>query len=126
MRIATLMAFLFTGMAVIIAGLAAQPGEDKKEKSFEKKGPPPFEAGRLLPPFVRDQLDLTADQERQIADLEQEVKTRLLKIFTPEQRRQLEQFRPKGPDKKGKKDGKKKPPDKDKDKDRDANRDKDR
>lgn len=125
MRLATLTALLLTGMAVLVLGLAAQP-EDKKERNLEKKGPPPFEPGRLLPPHVRDQLELTADQERQLADLEQEVKTRLLKIFTPEQRRQLEQFRSKGFDKKGKKDGKKKPPDKDKDRDRDAPRDKDR
>jgi hypothetical protein len=48
----------------------------------------------LIPPFVQDKLELTDDQKKQIADLEQEVKAKLSKILTPEQMKTLEEARP--------------------------------
>ena len=69
--------------------------------------PPPPEGGprggpaaggqagfRLLPPRAQEQLNLTADQQKQVADLEAEVKAKLEKILTPEQLQQLKQMRP--------------------------------
>ena len=48
----------------------------------------------LLPPPVQEQLNLTADQQKQVAALEAEVKAKLEKILTPEQLKQLHQMRP--------------------------------
>jgi len=43
-----------------------------------------------------EQLNLTADQQKQVADLEAEVKAKIEKILTPEQLQQLKQMRPPG------------------------------
>ena len=48
----------------------------------------------LLPPPVQAQLNLTADQQKQLAALEAEVKAKLEKILTPEQMEKLKQMRP--------------------------------
>ncbi len=52
--------------------------------------PPRYELGQVFPPDVRDRLQLTKEQQKQIADLEKEVKERLVKILTAEQRKQAE------------------------------------
>ena len=51
----------------------------------------------MLPPRAQEQLNLTADQQKQLVALEAEVKAKLEKILTPEQLRQLEQMRPPRP-----------------------------
>jgi len=51
----------------------------------------------LLPPRAREQLKLTADQQKQLAELEAEVKAKLAKILTLEQMQQLKQMRPPRP-----------------------------
>jgi hypothetical protein len=61
-------------------------------------GPPRFELGHVLPPFAREQLNLTRDQEKEIAELEKMVKERLTKILTAEQQKKLENLRPPRPD----------------------------
>jgi hypothetical protein len=61
-----------------------------------KKGPRP-KPGSVLPPFVRAELDLSAEQERKIAELEREVKERLTKILTEDQMQQVEESFRKGP-----------------------------
>lgn len=48
----------------------------------------------ILPPGARQKLNLTADQLKQIAALETEVRTKLATILTPEQLQQLKQMRP--------------------------------
>lgn len=48
----------------------------------------------VLPPFMRDQLELTSDQEKQLDELEGQVKGKLAGILKPEQLQQLNQFRP--------------------------------
>ena len=53
-----------------------------------------FELGRVLPPFAREQLNLTADQEKQLADLEKDVKSKLMKILTADQQKQVQDMRP--------------------------------
>ena len=52
---------------------------------------------RLLPPGAQDQLNLTADQQKQITDLETEARAKLNQILTPEQQQQLQQIRPPQP-----------------------------
>jgi Spy/CpxP family protein refolding chaperone len=62
-------------------------------------GPP--RPGQILPPFMQEQLNLTAEQKKQLEELQKEVEARLAKILTEEQRKQLEQmqggFRGRGP-----------------------------
>lgn len=61
----------------------------------------PGGAGRgepgLLPPFAREQLKLSDQQEKQIADLEKDARDKLMRILTPEQRKQMEELRARGP-----------------------------
>jgi len=51
-----------------------------------------FEPGKLLPPHVRDGLDLSDDQQEQLDRLEKEVKGRLMKILSTEQRKTLREL----------------------------------
>src|SRR5437660_7780403 len=67
-------------------------------------GPPKFgkpELGSVLPPFVRDKLDLSDEQEKQIKDLEKDVKAKLTKILTPDQLKKIDELFKKGPFGKG-------------------------
>ncbi len=97
--------FLFTA-------LAEQPGD--KDKGPGKKGPPPdkkgWEPGKVIPPFIRDALDLTESQQKKIDELEKDVRAKLLKILTEEQLQRARDIKgPKGPPKDKDGDG---PPDK--------------
>ena len=93
--------------AFVVTATSQPPGKDGGDKKFGKKdkdgppdgkGPPRWELGRVLPPFVVDQLDLSETQLKQLAELQKEVKAKVLKILTEEQRKQLENVRfPGGP-----------------------------
>jgi hypothetical protein len=58
-------------------------------------GGPPI--GQVLPTFVRDQLEITDAQRKQIDDLQREVDEKLAKILTDEQRKQLQEIKDRGP-----------------------------
>jgi EF hand len=62
-------------------------------------GPPggPPRPGQVLPPFVQERLNLTEEQKKQIADLQKDVDTKLAKILTEDQKKQLQEMRPMGP-----------------------------
>ena len=49
---------------------------------------------RLLPGGAREKLKLTAEQQKQLEDLEVELKSRIERILTPDQLEQLKQMRP--------------------------------
>ena len=53
--------------------------------------------GEILPGMLRQRLNLTAQQEKEVADLQKEVDARLEKILTAEQRDQLKAIRERGP-----------------------------
>ncbi len=55
------------------------------------------EPGTVIPPFVRDQLQLTDDQKKKIADLESDVKGKLKKILTDDQIKTFEEAMHRGP-----------------------------
>ncbi|MGD1087097.1 MAG: hypothetical protein ABR955_00005 [Verrucomicrobiota bacterium] len=65
--------------------------------------PPPSEGSlggprfHVLPPGAKERLKLTADQLKQVAALEAEVKVKMEKILTSEQLQQLAQMRPPRP-----------------------------
>jgi hypothetical protein len=86
-------------LAIVLApGMSQPPGDKGKGPKKDKKGPPPYELGKILPPFVRDALELTKDQEKSLADLEKDVRAKLLKILTAEQVDRLKELKgPKGP-----------------------------
>jgi Spy/CpxP family protein refolding chaperone len=94
--------FPIVALTVAALAVAAAHSQPPEGKGPGKKGPPPFEPGKVLPPFIREGLDLTEEQQRQLQDLEREVKRRLLQILTPEQKAKLEELRlRRPPDKKG-------------------------
>jgi hypothetical protein len=58
-------------------------------------GPP--RPGEILPAFLHQRLELTPDQEKQIAQLQKDVDARLEKILSAEQNKQLKEMRERGP-----------------------------
>ncbi len=92
-RISSLaLATLIVGLCVMSA--MSQPPEGRPKGPPGKGGPPRFELGHVLPPFVRDEIHLTPEQEKQIEALEREVMQKLSKILTAEQRKKIESIRP--------------------------------
>jgi Spy/CpxP family protein refolding chaperone len=69
----------------------------------DRQAPPPgpgggmFEPGKVLPPHIRDALDLTEEQQDQLDRLEKDVKNRLMKILTADQKKTLKEMRSHGP-----------------------------
>jgi hypothetical protein len=68
----------------------------------EGQGAPGRDGGpgavRLLPPRAQEQLNLTADQQKQVAYLETQLQRQLDYILTPQQRQKLRQMRPPQPE----------------------------
>lgn len=92
MKYVVLGSLSLAAMFVVIAGSSSQPPPGKGGK---KDGPPPkFQLGKLFPPHLRDELMLTEEQEKQIADLELEVKKKLEKILTAEQKKIIDDHKP--------------------------------
>ena len=92
--IAGIMSVALIGAAAFFAGFQP-PAEDGEKKGKDKKGNPPrYQVGNLFPPQAREGLKLTAEQEKQVADLQNEVKEKLTKILTADQLKFLEDFRP--------------------------------
>src|SRR5882724_1971762 len=60
------------------------------------RGGPP-QPGQVLPPMLQDALNLTDDQKKQVADLQKDVDTKLAKILTADQLKQMKQMRGRGP-----------------------------
>jgi hypothetical protein len=81
-------------LACMVAVAASQRPDDGDRKGPGKKGPPPkgFVLGKLLPPHIMDELELTPQQEKQLRELEQETRKKLEKILTPEQRKLIEKL----------------------------------
>ncbi len=84
------------------------PGDDERGDRGpggpeDDRGPPPPphgkppELGHVLPPFVRDEISLSDDQKKQIAELESETKEKLTKILTAEQKAKCERLMERGP-----------------------------
>jgi Spy/CpxP family protein refolding chaperone len=83
-------------MSAMVWTASSQPREEKdKEKPpppFGKK-PLPFEPGKVLPPHIRERLELTDEQERQIDELEKEVRSKLFRILTKDQIKRVQEFK---------------------------------
>jgi Spy/CpxP family protein refolding chaperone len=81
------LAALTFSAGLIMACSAQQP-------SSRKGSPPEWNPVHVFPPDVRDSLHLTEEQEKQIDDLEREIRGRIDKILTAQQRRILSEARP--------------------------------
>jgi hypothetical protein len=95
-------AFLI-GVALLAGPAASQPPEGKKDGKFGKEGKdgkfggPRFELGQVLPPPLVTELNLTAAQQKELDAIQQDLKTKLDKLLTAEQKKTIENFRPRGP-----------------------------
>ncbi|WP_020471009.1 hypothetical protein [Zavarzinella formosa] len=94
-------AFAFLASAMFAMTATSQPPEGKKDfgpdgkKEGKKDGPPPrFAIGKVMPPHVKDELNLTDAQVKQIEELEAKVRAALEKILTPEQIKKAESVGP--------------------------------
>jgi hypothetical protein len=58
-------------------------------------GPP--RPGQILPGFLQERLNLTAEQKKQVETLQKEVDTKLARILTDDQKKQLKEMRNRGP-----------------------------
>ncbi|HVV99937.1 MAG TPA: EF-hand domain-containing protein [Planctomycetaceae bacterium] len=67
------------------------PGRGPQERAGGR--PMPHMPPSILPPPVRESLNLTADQQQQVEKLDQDCKAGLDKILTTEQKQQLDQMR---------------------------------
>jgi len=105
-------ALLLAGGLVALATLApAQPpgGGKGDKKDFPKGGQPPGKGGFgpggrmmpqpgvLLPSFMQEALKLTAEQKKQVEELQKEVDAKLAKILTADQLKQLKEMKDRGP-----------------------------
>lgn len=110
-------------IAACVLASAEQPPAGGKGPPGDRKGPPGgmkdkgrsprFELGRVLPPPMRDELQLSDEQLNQLDALEKEVKDRLTKILTEDQKQRLNEMgqrRPDGPPRGGPDDKGKGPP----------------
>ena len=71
------------------------PGGGRGGPPMGMGGPP--RPGEILPAMLRQRLNLTAKQQKQVADLQKEVDAKLAEILTAEQRNQLKAMRDRGP-----------------------------
>ena len=86
-------ALILFGLVFALGAYApAQPPEGKGPKG--PKGPKGFQLGKVLPPYIVDELELTEAQQAKIAALEREVKAKLEKILTAKQKRLIQNARP--------------------------------
>jgi hypothetical protein len=88
-------------VAAVLTGYAQRP-DDGPALRKDGKGPPPgkgprFVLGRVLPPPLYEQLDLTPEQKKKLDAIEAELKKKLDALFTEKQKRLIEDFRPRGP-----------------------------
>ena len=78
-------------LAVVTLNTSAQETNNPPPAGGPGRGPGGF---HILPPRAQEQLNLTADQQKQLKDLEVEVKAKIETILTPAQMEQLKQMRP--------------------------------
>jgi hypothetical protein len=86
-------------VAVGLVVYAQRPDDDGPPRKKDGKGPggKRFILGKVLPPPLYEELDLTPEQKKKLDALEAEVKKKLEAILTEKQKRQVEEFRPRGP-----------------------------
>jgi hypothetical protein len=101
------------GLAAVLATgiIATTTSQGQDEKKGPPKGPPPkgFEPGKVLPPHLMEELDLSEEQHKQIRELEKETRKKLEKILTAKQLEKVKELGKRPPRDRGK-DGEPPPP----------------
>lgn len=82
---------IVVALAVVALTIRAQETNNPPPAGGPGRGPGGF---HILPPRAQEQLNLTADQQKQLKDLEAEIKGKIETILTPSQMDQLKQMRP--------------------------------
>ena len=82
---------IVVALAVVALTIRAQETNNPPPAGGPGRGPGGF---HILPPRAQEQLNLTADQQKQLKDLEAEIKGKIETILTPAQMDQLKQMRP--------------------------------
>ena len=90
------------GVLLISSPVVSQPpegkgGKDGKDGKDGKGGPPRFELGKAFPPPLLEQLNLTPAQEKELEAIEKDLKGKLDKLLTADQKQIAADFRPRGP-----------------------------
>jgi hypothetical protein len=80
------------GLIGVTLTSTSQPPPPKKD------GPPRFQLGDLFPPQVKNELRLSPEQEKALAELESEVRSKLERLLTAEQKAMLDRPPPKDMD----------------------------
>ncbi len=88
---AVLFALTLAATTCLLPAQESKPGPEGERPLPPPPGGPGF---HVLPRGAREKLNLNAEQQKQLADLETEVKAKIEKILTPEQLEQLRQMRP--------------------------------
>ncbi|CAN5569394.1 hypothetical protein BH11PLA2_BH11PLA2_36070 [soil metagenome] len=87
-----MMAFAF-GTLMVASTAVSQPPGGKGGAEGGKGGPGGgrggFKIGQVLPPFMAEQLKLTEEQKTQIAAIEADIKAKMDKILTEDQKKML-------------------------------------
>ena len=83
------------GVFLVVSAAVAQPGGAPGAPPPGFPGGPMVlpQPGQVLPAFVQDQLKLTAEQKKQIAELQKEIDAELAKLLTAEQQKALQDMR---------------------------------
>ena len=105
MKLLSLMGLALVGFLTLVGWTTVSQLPDYEQRPPRREGPPPrrkgppppFEPGKVLPPRLRDELELTREQQQQLAKLEIEVKERFLYILTDEQKKKLKELEQRGP-----------------------------
>ena len=87
------------GTILMMSTAISQPPRGKGDKDGKqgKFGPPRFELGQVFPPPLLEELNLTPEQEKELESIKQDLKTKLDKLLTADQKKIVENFRPRGP-----------------------------
>jgi Spy/CpxP family protein refolding chaperone len=86
------------GVALIASPAASQPPDEKGGKGGKDgKGPPRFELGQIFPPPLEAELNLTAAQQKELDTIKKDLKSKLEKLLTADQKKTVQNFRPRGP-----------------------------
>ncbi len=87
---------LSIGMMFVSTEAASQPPAGKGGKDGEKGPPMRFELGQVFPPPLVEALNLTPAQVKELDAIKAELKAKLDKLLTDEQKATIENFRPRG------------------------------
>jgi len=109
LRLLAMMSLIALAISVLPLAMAQPPG-GRDGNEGRRGGPPRFELGQVFPPPLLEELNLTPAQEKELNIIKQDLKDKLEKLLTDEQKQTVENFRPRRPGGPGGPDGNGPPP----------------